>query len=269
VSMDDAAWNEAAREWYDFGRALQHVRPRVPAWGFAPLPTVLAGFRSPGGLGSGQRSAGGVTSAGLELLYDVQVTLVKRKTPGEQNPVGPCRIGTCHCMQLNAWPMFDSAQKTLNAWRPLGPKIRTVTFPQLKASIIDASSQVFLLLSHDSPKHQVLPTSTAVCASHKACACGPHCCLQVVCHSSCSCHAAPVTMQQQLQLQRFSLSRTWALAATILATDFCSQHQLGCCCLFTLPAAAATPASRTHLLLVRLQMALRGCSSSSRKRETC
>jgi hypothetical protein len=92
-SMDnhtDAAENEAAREWYDLGRALQHVRPRVPAWGFAPLPTVLAGFRSPGGLGSGQGFAGGVTSAGLELLYDVHVTLVKRRTPGMQTPVRSC-----------------------------------------------------------------------------------------------------------------------------------------------------------------------------------
>lgn len=58
---------------YDLSRALQQIRPRVPAWGFAPLPTVTAGFRQ------GSR---GVLS-GLELLYDVRVTLVKRRTPGE------------------------------------------------------------------------------------------------------------------------------------------------------------------------------------------
>jgi hypothetical protein len=76
------------------------VQPRVPAWGFAPLPTVLAGFRSPGGFGQG--FAGGVSSAGLELLYDVQVTLVTRRTPGTQRSLfEPCVAQdwkSSHCM---------------------------------------------------------------------------------------------------------------------------------------------------------------------------
>jgi hypothetical protein len=83
----EAAAAESAREWYDLGRALQHVRPRVPAWGFAPLPTVAAGFRQRGvcGIAKGLASGGGGQAAGLELLYDVQVTLVKRRTPGALN----------------------------------------------------------------------------------------------------------------------------------------------------------------------------------------
>eukprot|EP00879_Flechtneria_rotunda_P020295 GHRR01021343.1.p1 GENE.GHRR01021343.1~~GHRR01021343.1.p1 ORF type:complete len:660 (+),score=249.56 GHRR01021343.1:75-2054(+) len=54
---------------HDLSRALQHVRPRVPAWGFAPLPTVMVT----------QQVAG---RARFQLCYDVQMTLVRRRTPG-------------------------------------------------------------------------------------------------------------------------------------------------------------------------------------------
>jgi hypothetical protein len=83
ASPQAAAAAESAREWYDFGRALQHVRPRVPAWGFASMPTVVAGFRQRGACGLGEGfGIGGLSAVGLKLMYDVQFTLVKRRTPG-------------------------------------------------------------------------------------------------------------------------------------------------------------------------------------------
>jgi len=44
VRDDAAVQAEQQAVWYDLTRALQHVKPRVPAWGFSPLPILKAGF---------------------------------------------------------------------------------------------------------------------------------------------------------------------------------------------------------------------------------
>eukprot|EP00775_Hariotina_reticulata_P004208 gene4208-4457_t len=65
---DAAAGAAAASDRNDYPviafniRALQHVTPRVPAWGFAPLPILTAGF-------SGAKRGG--LGADFELCYDV------------------------------------------------------------------------------------------------------------------------------------------------------------------------------------------------------
>lgn len=56
----------------ELSRAMALIRPQAPAWSFAPLPLVDPTLASVGG-----RHEGDV------LVLDVDVTLVKRRAPGE------------------------------------------------------------------------------------------------------------------------------------------------------------------------------------------
>jgi hypothetical protein len=73
VDADAEERAEQQAVWYDLTRALKHVKPRVPAWGFAPVPILRASFTG---------TKRGNSGAGLELFYDVSVRLVKKRTPG-------------------------------------------------------------------------------------------------------------------------------------------------------------------------------------------
>ena len=68
----DRGGDEAVSE---LSRAMALIRPQAPSWSFAPVPVAAA---SRGMTAVGGRREGDV------LMLDVAITLVKRRTPGEE-----------------------------------------------------------------------------------------------------------------------------------------------------------------------------------------
>ncbi|KXZ43482.1 hypothetical protein GPECTOR_89g502 [Gonium pectorale] len=129
----DAEHGQRRQALLELSQALDYIRPRPPAWSFAPLVRVVRRdvLGAPDG---GQRGFGPL------LSFDVRISLVRRRLPGALPfGVGPARQGLLDPRLLAAARhLAPGTYEVELAWRAAQPKPRATDFARGTGHVLDA-----------------------------------------------------------------------------------------------------------------------------------